>query len=261
MDESVIFNDTNIAYNSWTNQNSMPFTATSTSHNLQFFTFNPLGGDRAVYIDLIAIDIATPQASTSVYTGCYVDSTIRLLPVEKGTGRTVSSCAAACKTYKWFGVENGGECYCGYLFIPDMATQSTECNMTCKSDRTQSCGGLWAINIYRITSLSIDLDFESYSAALQSNTGYGGKNFLGENLAAQTPWSYTGGFQIGLTNNSAWGGLPAVSGSLYAIFQGASSIQQQINNLNIGSSYVVSWYVVARPGYPTGLDLGKFIIF
>jgi hypothetical protein len=250
MDDSVIFNETNIAYKTWTNQYSLPFNVTSTTPKLQFITLNPLGGSRSLFIDLIAIEIAPPQASTSVYTGCYFDNYVRVLPVEKGNGHTVTTCAAACKSFKWFGVEYGGFCFCGDTFYPNETPPSTECNMACNSNKNQTCGGFWAISIYRINGVPVDLDFESYSAALQSNTGSGGKLFLGPNLAAQSPWRYTGRFFAGTLV------LPAVSGNMYAILQWETSIKQQIYGLKIGSSYVVSWYVVVRPGFP-GLDLGK----
>ena len=102
-----------------------------------------------------------------------------------------------------------------------------------------------------------DNDFESYYDALQANTGYGGKVFLGPNLVPNSSWSYTGEFQIGLTRNRPWGSLPTVSGKLYAIFQRKSKIQQTVSGFKIGYSYVVSWFEVARP-HSSYNDLGEF---
>ena len=45
----------------------------------------------------------------------------------------------------------GVECYCANS-IRSGATSSTSCSMTCAGNSAQTCGGSWAINIYRLTT-------------------------------------------------------------------------------------------------------------
>jgi hypothetical protein len=60
------------------------------------------------------------------------------------TSNTPQSCATACKSagYKYSGTEYGSECWCSNT-KPDnstLASASTECNMACAGDSTQTCG-------------------------------------------------------------------------------------------------------------------------
>jgi hypothetical protein len=101
------------------------------------------------------------------------------------------------------------------------------------------------------------LGFESYAAAIKSNTEYGNSNFLGPGLAIQgKPWHYDydgvpgnpgKGFQLGKSGNSPWGGTSAVDGVVYAIFQRESSIEQTLSGLVSGQRYTISWSQKGRP--------------
>ncbi|ETS86981.1 hypothetical protein PFICI_00809 [Pestalotiopsis fici W106-1] len=79
--------------------------------------------------------------------GCYVDSgNPRLLTYQatSGSTNTPQSCATACQSagYKYSGTEYASECWCGNT-KPDnstLATSSSECNMACSGDATQTCG-------------------------------------------------------------------------------------------------------------------------
>ncbi len=106
-----------------------------------------------------------------------------------------------------------------------------------------------------MNSLTLDLGFESYAPAIAANTKKGVSDFLGKGLAIQEPWTYTGQFQLGKSGNSPWGGVDSVDGTVYAIFQRDSSIEQEITNLVPGSVYVVNWSQRGRQNYGSVNDI------
>lgn len=89
--------------------------------------------------------------------GCYFDNS----PVGKalsypqdavnGDSLTTEKCLAACKKqgYPFAGTEYSGECWCGNVLgnqtysVPD-----SDCNMPCKGDNTQTCGGPSRLSLY-----------------------------------------------------------------------------------------------------------------
>ncbi len=103
--------------------------------------------------------------------------------------------------------------------------------------------------------LFLDLSFESYAPAIAANTAYGGSNFLGSDLAAQEPWTYTGHFQLGRSRNGPWGGAPSVDGLVFGIFQKVSSIEQTVSDLVPGRIYAVSWSQRGRKNGGSGNDI------
>jgi len=67
---------------------------------------------------------------------------------------TVYKCAATCGSYnyKYAGLEYGGQCFCGNSFPSSRMPSSTilgSCNMVCRGDSSQWCGGPNAINLYQ----------------------------------------------------------------------------------------------------------------
>ena len=46
------------------------------------------------------------------------------------------------------GVEHTNECFCGNdLPSDDLKISMSECEMNCSGDSSQTCGGVWAVNI------------------------------------------------------------------------------------------------------------------
>lgn len=92
-----------------------------------------------------------PAGPTSL--GCYVEGSggraLKNLILADDT-LTVESCAAACTNYAFWGVEYGRECWCDDV-IESTAFVSPDpsvCDMACKGDATETCGGSSTINIY-----------------------------------------------------------------------------------------------------------------
>lgn len=51
--------------------------------------------------------------------------------------------------YMFAGLEFGAECYCGHK-IKALNVSETECNMECKGEKCNICGGVNRLSIYRL---------------------------------------------------------------------------------------------------------------
>jgi glucan endo-1,3-alpha-glucosidase len=89
--------------------------------------------------------------------GCTVDSDqARVLTGYIGYHygyNTVDDCLSFCedKGYKFAGVEYGNECHCGSS-IPSTLTSTEWCNVPCDGDKSETCGGGWALDLYELMS-------------------------------------------------------------------------------------------------------------
>ncbi|KAH8750535.1 WSC domain-containing protein [Diaporthe sp. PMI_573] len=97
-------------------------------------------------------DTAHIPLSTS-YVGCYREATgTRALSRATLTHPrlTIGVCQDFCKGYRYYGLEFGNECYCGYKLhdstyqVPDSA-----CALPCIGDLTQTCGGGNLLSLYK----------------------------------------------------------------------------------------------------------------
>ncbi|KAM9625552.1 sialate:O-sulfotransferase 2 [Morphnus guianensis] len=92
---------------------------------------------------------------TSRYIGCYVDNTrrrtLRGVSFFDYKKMTVFRCQDNCaeRGYLYAGLEFGAECYCGHKVQASNASES-ECNMECKGERSNICGGVNRLSIYRL---------------------------------------------------------------------------------------------------------------
>ena len=50
--------------------------------------------------------------------------------------------------YKFFGLQNGDECYCGNSTNKLVPAPSAECNKYCSGSSVEICGGLWRMSVY-----------------------------------------------------------------------------------------------------------------
>ncbi|KAM6317957.1 sialate:O-sulfotransferase 2 [Podargus strigoides] len=89
------------------------------------------------------------------YIGCYVDNTrrrtLRGVSFFDYKKMTVFRCQDNCaeRGYLYAGLEFGAECYCGHK-IQASNTSEAECNMECKGERSNVCGGVNRLSIYRL---------------------------------------------------------------------------------------------------------------
>ncbi|XP_061585126.1 sialate:O-sulfotransferase 2 [Cololabis saira] len=89
------------------------------------------------------------------YIGCYIDDTqkraLRGVSFFDYKKMTVFRCQDNCaeRGYMYAGLEFGAECYCGHKIQAPNASES-ECNMDCKGERTNLCGGANRLSIYRL---------------------------------------------------------------------------------------------------------------
>ncbi|KAI2464975.1 WSC-domain-containing protein [Annulohypoxylon bovei var. microspora] len=95
---------------------------------------------------------------TATYLGCYSDSGSDGRTLSKdfyySDSMTVDSCASYCqaKNYALFGVEYSGECYCGNTATSSSVLSAEgDCNMACKGNSTQICGGSSRVSVWNNT--------------------------------------------------------------------------------------------------------------
>ena len=95
----------------------------------------------------------TPTPQTYSY-GCYTEASHskRALAGPSYTNyssMTLDECEYYCTGYKFWGVEYGGECYCGnHLSQGSFPTFPTDCSITCPGDDYEKCGGSNRLSLY-----------------------------------------------------------------------------------------------------------------
>ncbi|CAG2252624.1 PLG [Mytilus edulis] len=92
------------------------------------------------------------KVKQSAYIGCYQDHSKRILPKDVLTDKsmTVQKCRQFCrkKGFKYAGVENGNECFCGDVLRKNKQRKEGDCKTPCSGNKQQICGGPWRISIY-----------------------------------------------------------------------------------------------------------------
>ncbi|XP_074494093.1 sialate:O-sulfotransferase 2 [Sebastes fasciatus] len=89
------------------------------------------------------------------YFGCYIDDTqkraLRGVSFFDYKKMTVFRCQDNCaeRGYMFAGLEFGAECYCGHKIQAPNSSDS-ECNMECKGEKSNLCGGANRLSIYRL---------------------------------------------------------------------------------------------------------------
>ncbi|TGO16207.1 hypothetical protein BTUL_0031g00730 [Botrytis tulipae] len=102
-----------------------------------------------------------PSASSYTYLGCYnetlnTNTTGGLRSLNGGVTEaldvmTVPLCMAFCKSngYAYAGIEYTRECYCAqYLSALALKVDDAKCNLPCKGNTSQICGGSWTLSVY-----------------------------------------------------------------------------------------------------------------
>jgi glucan endo-1,3-alpha-glucosidase len=115
-------------------------------------------------MDLYEFGTTTSPTPNTPWTnlGCFVDTESRLLRSHSVTqgAMTPEFCVSACsaRSFKYAGVEYGGECYCGDVLYTTAngggggrlgeKVADGECNVQCGGDSSRMCGGSWRANVY-----------------------------------------------------------------------------------------------------------------
>lgn len=89
------------------------------------------------------------------YFGCATEVSGRALRDSSKTdsAMTISMCASFCSKYALFGLEYGGECYCGnQLASGSNLAPSADCAMACNGNNTQLCGGPNRLTVFNNTA-------------------------------------------------------------------------------------------------------------
>ncbi|KAF2816733.1 WSC domain-containing protein 2, partial [Mytilinidion resinicola] len=96
---------------------------------------------------------STPSSSAFAFQGCYTDSSASRAysaAVFYDNNLTVEKCALDCSKFQYFGVEFGGECYCGNSRDPSSTRAGiSECNVACSGNTDEYCGGASRISAYK----------------------------------------------------------------------------------------------------------------
>lgn len=87
------------------------------------------------------------------YVGCYKDQSDRvisgkILPNIGQVSNTACVDYCSSKGFSVAGSEYGGECYCGNSLNVVEKLDDAKCNMACKGDGSQKCGGDWALSVF-----------------------------------------------------------------------------------------------------------------
>merc|ERR1712151_1396348 len=131
--------------------------------------------------------LASKTSNLYASVGCYKDKRSRDLKKHmRGTKHTMESCGKTCagKKYKYFSLQYGGECFCGNSY--GKYKKASNCNMKCKKDKSQTCGGKWANSVFRVRRfayLGCFKDKSSRDIKSQQSSGNGSKAKCGATCA------------------------------------------------------------------------------
>jgi hypothetical protein len=104
---------------------------------------------------VVSVAAAAGTTKTYAYHGCYTEassgSALSSKTYADQKGMTVQACGDFCAAYDYFGVEYGGECYCGGgLGAGSTLVGDGECDMGCPGDwRQAACGSGQRLSVWR----------------------------------------------------------------------------------------------------------------
>lgn len=110
-----------------------------------------------VYVsDSFIIDTAIGPSGNYTYIGCYDEPGVDARALNGAStpygAQNVEACANFCAGYTYFGLENGGECYCGNTIDNGASpvTCQNECYTCCASALSERCGGFFRLSMYEL---------------------------------------------------------------------------------------------------------------
>ena len=109
------------------------------------------------------------------YSGCYTEATnARALSDKSITTEdmTIENCAGNCTGYNYWGVEYGGECYCGNtLAAGSVKTLDTDCSMACAGNFSEICGNGNRLSFYTLNGYNGTIPTSSSPPPFPTATG------------------------------------------------------------------------------------------
>lgn len=118
-----------------------------------------------------------PTIGAYAYKGCYTEATnMRALSVSSNvnyTSMTLENCAKFCSGSTMWGVEYGGECYCGSSLNPgSVVAPDTDCSFACPGSKLEYCGAGNRLSVYSLSPVGVGAISSSQSSSIpaQSST-------------------------------------------------------------------------------------------
>ncbi|KAF0327419.1 hypothetical protein K4K61_005780 [Colletotrichum sp. SAR11_59] len=147
------------------------------------------GGRLNIYARTVPGPIRTDPRATFTFAGCAKDTqTLRLL--ETGSRLTADDmdaykCWSYCSNYKYFGVENGNECYCANTYSLNLELVSdSECGTPCFGNGVYTCGAKDRLNLYNTgRTLAVSVSTSQYSYVKCAQETPGGRALDGDHFA------------------------------------------------------------------------------
>ncbi|KAF4825695.1 WSC domain-containing protein [Colletotrichum siamense] len=173
---------------------------------------------------------------------------------------TVEKCSNFCKSYQYFGLEYGGECYCGNTLGGTKAPEA-DCSQHCKGDGTQFCGNGNRLSLYSInppagtcnanfhgdlTSFSVSIGTDNDLKPWVHETGGAAISYV---TGDQNALSYQAAFGASVSSSdNLWQAFNVIQGAVYEVsvrFKvggslGSISASLQVGNPGVGLSDVAS---------------------
>ncbi|KAH7393271.1 WSC domain-containing protein [Cadophora sp. MPI-SDFR-AT-0126] len=156
-----------------------PVSSSSTVRTSSSSTKTPTISPSATSTKSTAVSMNAPTSTPIPFTsmGCWTDNDVTERTLIGGAytdqNLTLQICASLCsKGFTYFGVEYSTECYCGNnIGSTSILAIDGRCNMPCKGDPTQNCGGSYGMNIYKVPAFSSSSSLAvSTSASLSSSS-------------------------------------------------------------------------------------------
>ena len=159
-------------------ENLVPWVGTPAYSGLDYFLrvkiLHKAGTPGTAKITVKYTPVRPNKPTPSTYIGCFIDMVNhkRDLPVNAGDEPSDDSpdvCSAKCSEYKYFGLQDGDNCFCGNSYGSMGSAPASDCNMPCPGDHKIMCGAADRNSIYshQGSSAAKPIPASSFSDTLQ----------------------------------------------------------------------------------------------
>ncbi|CZR61363.1 uncharacterized protein PAC_11259 [Phialocephala subalpina] len=218
-------------------QSSTSSQSTSTSSGLISSSSSTSSSSSAGPTQTLAV---TQTVGKYSFSGCYTEGNgVRALSgaaIYDYNGMTLDNCAANCTAYTYWGVEYGGECYCGNTLGTGsaLAAKQADCSFTCPGNKYQYCGAGNRLQMYKLStasssSSSISSTTSQSSPSIQSSSSSVSSSSQSSTLTSTSRSSTS-------TTTSSSGRPTTTSSSPSSSVSSTSSVQTSSSTLSSTSS-------------------------